>query len=626
MREYLFELRKKANKTQAEINKIFIEKHNCKIPYSYIETGSMWKDLSGKRAEMLAEALETTPDYILECEKRYGGFIGMRHVSYVDNAHRIRNGRCTDYEAPLTKEEQDLAVKYYSYAERIIAICRSRYYKYQLKMLITYEDYYDIGILAYLRSIKKLSIKRIEDAEFMATLDNPDYYYRHWFSKAIKTSYSKYIKSETTLRRKNFYDALILDSTIQGKDDSETEQYNLVPSKDLSVYRIAESTWSLDMLYKYLTETQILACKLLISEWTIPEIIQGDFATKTDIGVIRFYLMQFKQYGKVLWIREKFKSDASNVRYSMSHNRWEVKIVYKSKNYYLGEYADLNTALDLHTLLHFHLQKGDFLQWYESHLKPCKNSPYAFTYPLPDAPESIDESCITPKHPNSGKFIHATRENPKGITFYKERNTYAVHFGKYGFGTYKTFDEAFEIRQLAEAHYCSGDFDLWYVDFTEKREKKRLSYASLDKRCYKGKILYAVVRRYNYKTTRLGLYPYDEALQIKALADSHIDAGDIDKWAADFYADYLNKSKVKKYDSMRKTSKAAKSDLSYTAVYVICKYICAKYILLCYDTCGSEHLVCETTDVEEAYKTMDLANEHIEAGDFNAWFADYKNI
>lgn len=41
---------------------------------------------------------------------------------------------------------------------------------------------------------------------------------------------------------------------------------------------------------------------------------------------------------------------------------------------------------------------------------------------------------------------------------------------------------------------------------------------------------------------------------------------------------------------------------------------------------GSEHTIGETTDVEEAYKTMDLANEHIEAGDFDVWLADYKNI
>lgn len=44
------------------------------------------------------------------------------------------------------------------------------------------------------------------------------------------------------------------------------------------------------------------------------------------------------------------------------------------------------------------------------------------------------------------------------------------------------------------------------------------------------------------------------------------------------------------------------------------------------DTKGSEHIIGETANVEEAYKTMDLANEHIEAGDFDVWFADYKNI
>lgn len=631
MREYLFELRKKANKTQMEINKIFSEKYNCKVPYSLIETGTYWKELSGRRAEMLADALEVSSDYILDCEKKYGGFVGIHHLSNIDNPHRIRNARRNDYDEPLSKEEQQLAIEYYPYAEKIINICRNKYYKPHTKSFMTYEDFYDIGILAYLRSIKKLSVKHVENADFMSNIEEPDYYYRHWFSDAIKKSYISYIRAEKTLRRKNFYNSMMLDSTKQDKEGNEIEQYNFVPSKDLPISLVAESSWSLDRLYKYLTNEQIFACKLLIAEWTIPEVIKGGYATKRDIGVIRLYLTQLKKYGKILWVLEKFRSDAPNVHYDLRHNRWVVNIAYKAKNYYLGEYSDLNTALDLHTLLHFHMQKGDFLQWFESHLKPHTNGSMAFTYPLSyesevDALDIIDTPHIISKRRGGTEFVHATRESPKGITFQKKRNTYAVYLGSYGFGTYKTFDEAFEIRQLAEAHYHAGDFDLWYADFTAKRKKKHLPYTRLDKRCRNGKVSYTVARGYQYKTITLGTYSYEEALRVKSLADSHIDAGDFDEWSKKFYDDYLAESKVKKYSAMSKSSKKTKPFFPYAAVYVICKYVSPNYILLCYDTKGSEHTIGEMADVEEAYKTMDLANEHIEAGDFDVWLADYKNI
>ena len=128
-----------------------------------------------------------------------------------------------------------------------------------------------------------------------------------------------------------------------------------------------------------------------------------------------------------------------------------------------------------------------------------------------------------------------------------------------------------------------------------------------------------MVRGFKQKYTYLGVYSNkDEADAVRLLADSHIDTGDFDEWSEKFRSD--RKANIK-----QKSSRCI-PELAFTASYALCKYICGIYNLLCYDTSGSEHQIGETADVEEAYKTMDLANEHIEAGDFDVWLADYKNI
>lgn len=629
MREYLFELRKKANKSQAEIDKIFIEKYNLKIGYSSIELGVNWKDLSGDRAIILAGVLETTPEYIISCDKKYGGYVGKHHMLCIDNPHNVRNGRNFKYDAPLSKEEQSLAIEYYPYAQKIIGKLRNQEYYCFLGNVMTYEDFYDVGIIAFLRCIKKLSIKRIEDDSFMSDLEEPDFFYRHCFAKAIKAAYYKYIRAELTLRRKDYHSADILDATIQNKDGDGSEKYNFVPSKDTPIPIISESSWTLDVLYRYLNGQQIIACKLLISGWTPPEIVKGKYATKRDIGIIRFYLLQFKQYGKIIWRTEIFKSDAPNVHYDFTTNKWVVGVMYKAKKYCLGEYPDLNIALDLHNLLHLHLNKGDFLQWYEDHMRPNVYTTKAFTYPLPDNPETENIEIIEPikKFRGGTKIVHATKDNPKGITYSKSRKTYTACLGEaFHLGCYKTFDEALNARNTAEVHYFAGDIDQWYSEFKSKKAKEKIKYTRLDKRNRNGKTFYAVTRNYQRKHTHLGQYSYEDALLVKSLADKHIDDGDFDEWAKVFYEDYKNKLKVKQAANLQKVRDKIKYTSSYIAVYVICKYTPENYILLCFDANGAEHTIGKTVDVEEAYKTMDLANEHIEAGDFDVWLADYKNI
>lgn len=626
MREYLFELRKKVNKSQAEIDKILAEKYNLKIGYSAVELGVNWKTLSGERAKILADVLETTPDYIMQCDEKYGGYVGKHFREGHFNEHKVRGNRRIEYDAPLTKDEKLFAEQYIPYAEKIIDILRCNEYRWFLGNRMSYEDFYDIGMIAFLRAVKELSVKKIEQADFMNTLDNPDFFYRHKFSRAIKGAYYKYIRAELTLQRRDFHSAMALDSTISNKDGAESEQYAWVPSKDTPIPILAESSWNLDALYKYLNDRQIIACKLLIADWTVPEIVKGGYATKRDIGVIRFYLRQFKDFGKVFWETEDYKSDATNVHYNFITNKWVVKAMFELKSYSLGAYSDINVALDLHSILHTHLQKGDFLQWYEHHMRPNAYTSIAFTYPLPDEPEieDIEISKELPKRRGGVEIVHATKDNYKGVS--KNRNLYEAFLGRYKLGSYKTFEEALAIRQLAEVHYHSGDLDAWYAEFKMQKAKEKITYTRLDKHDKNGKISYAVIRTYQKKNTNLGRFSYEEAMQVKAMADNHIDAGDFEEWSQKFHADYMDRVNAERRSNLQKMRKTSKFASSYAAVYVICKYVSSKYILLCYDTCGSEHLVCETTDVEEAYKTMDLANEHIEAGDFNAWFADYKNI
>lgn len=629
MREYLFELRKKTGKSQADIDKFFSERYGINLRYSAIEIGTAWRDLSDKnRAQMLAEALETTPDYILEKEATEGGYEGRNFRAGYSNPHMVRNGRRSDYDEPLTAEEKALAEQYISYADKIIDILRFNEYRHCLNTLMTYEDFYDLGMIGFLRSIKSLSAKKKEDPAFMESIEEPDYFYRHHFSRAIKGAYYKYIRSELTLLRKDYHSAISADETIEGKGKAETERYNFIPSNDLPIHIQAESSWFLHILYSHLSEAQIFACQLLISGWSSPDIIKGGYATARDMGMIRFYLNQFKAHGKILWDADNYTDVAPNISYAFTDNKWNVKISYKSKMYHLGSYKNLNDALDVQAALHFHLEKGDFLQWYEAHLMPNVYKGKAFTYPLPcdaDIDFSIQSQQSEEKRKGGIGISAATKDNPVGVSYNKKRNCYETALGKYRLGQYKTFDEALKIRQLAEHHNQAGDLDAWYAEFKKNKAQSKIPYTRLDKHPKNGRVYYDVIRTYQKKNTRLGRYRTEqEALSVKALADSHIDKGDFDEWATVFYADYQAKCNTHKKDQ-----KVTHSTMSgYTADYALVHYISANilcYRVIYYDIRGSDHDICETSNIDEAQKIMDQANAHIEAGDFSVWLADIKN-
>ncbi len=551
MREYLFELRKKINKTQSDIEKI-LKKYGVNLRYSSIECGRMWKDFSGERAAILAEALETTPEYLLECENKFGGYVGERYNVPAGKGNNIRSERNSDYDEPLTAEENAFAQKYISFAEKKISYFRSKTFKSALGNLMCYEDFYDLGMLAFLRSIKIIFAKIKRDPDLIKEYECPDTFYKHHFSHAIKAAYHNYIKRELTIKRKDYHHAIELDAAI---DDDETEIYNFIPSTSLPVPLQVESSCALEALYTYLSYEQIYACKLMIDGWTQKEIINSGYASKIDIGKIKFYLMQIRNFGKVLWTAERYKSGTLNVNYNFTVNRWYVKLKYKSKFYCLGEYFDLNVALDLKKLAYFHIDAGDFEKWHTDHIQKNEYNIPSFTYPLPyDLNVDIDSLPIPSENSRNKDIPHATKENPIGIKFKSKANTFTPTINNYCLGTYDSLEKALEIRQIAEKYAKSGDFDIWYEKFKETREKEKKVYTRLDKHPQNGKIRYAVVRTYKRKTFKLGQYSYDDALQVKTLADSHIDAGDFDKWAKEYYERYKAEGKARR-SAVRKNIK-----------------------------------------------------------------------
>ncbi len=653
MREYLFELRKKINKTQKDITKLLLEKYNINLSYSTIERGVQWSNITERRAQVLADVLESTPEYILECDAKYGGYEGKNFRSGRNNPFQVMHGRRTEYDEPLTDEEKELAEKYAPYAEKMINIFRFKEYRGVLESgLMSYEDFYDIGMVAFLRSVKEITVKRSEKSWLFEALVEPDYFYRFSFSRAIKHSYYKYVRAELAGIRKDYHNAYSMDETFNTNDGDGSERYNFVPSKDLPIPIMAESTWSLSNLYSHLTDKQISACKLLINGWTSKEIIDRGYASKRDIGTIRFYLNQVRSYGKILWDADEYKNVEENINYNFCSNKWEIKLSYKGKHYQLGAYTDINIALDVRNLACYHINKDDFLPWFSAHLMSnirFGQEQAEFIYPLENY-EEIDLDTIgniQERVKCKSTIRAASKEKPIGIRKCG-KDSYSVMFQKYNLGVYRGFDKALEMRKLAEFHMSTGDMAEWYAKVKLEKEKEKITYTRIEPKKLARGISYAVVRGYKQIYTYLGLYSKDKAEAVKLLADSHIDAGDYDNWAKTFYSDYkkrlsLINGNIEKMDdndfyswlagykvNSSNTVEACDQNNSvsnFIALYALSKYIANTarcYKILCYDTFGAEHLVYETSDVEEAYKTMDLANAHIEAGDFDVWIADYK--
>ena len=662
MRTYLYELRKKVNMSQVEVQEYVLSKYRKHIDYSAIERGILWKDLSiNNRATILAEVLNTTAEFILEEESKGNFYNGRNFRTGHSNEFAVK-GRRKEYNEPLTDEEKALAIEYLPYAEKIISILSCNEYEWARRKIMTYADFYDLGIIAYLRCIKAISRKKRTQSEFMDNLENPDYFYRYMFSKAIKASYYHYARSELGAQRKDYHNAFSADATIT--DESDTELYNFIPEKGLTLIDKAVSSLMLDNLYSKLSAPQIKACKLLIAGWTMVEVKNAGIATEYDLGAIRFYLEQIKKYGKILWDIEEMSGVAPNLTYSVKINKWQVKCTNNYKFYSLGQY---NAYTEI-----------------------------AFTYPLPEDEDpselfAISNSETDCKHTGGAKLQEATKENPCGIKFNKKRNAYEPSIGSKRLGVYKNFEDAFAIRKEAEKHKKDGDFEKWYLSFKAKKDLEKIAYTRIDrinadtfsvartfnrrtvylgnyhnekeafsiknladshidkgdfeewylefKKSKKPKPLYARLEktkkagRYSVvrntkrgdKTfvLRLGAYEEDIALKVKMLADKHIDHGDFDAWYPEFYAAY----KANKYEQFLSGIPAPKENNQQEAAYALVAFNAND--LLCYklqyfDNLSASHDICQTANAEEAYRIMDEANAHIEAGDFGVWLAEYK--
>ena len=137
--------------------------------YINIELGRLWKSLAGDRAVMLADALDTTPEYILKSEAEQGGYNRYISTSNYDNPHKVKKGRRTEYDEPFTYEEKSLIEEYLPYVDKVIERLKYGRYKSCLDTLMTSADFYDVGILAFLRTVKSLTVQKREDPGYFNT-------------------------------------------------------------------------------------------------------------------------------------------------------------------------------------------------------------------------------------------------------------------------------------------------------------------------------------------------------------------------------------------------------------------------------------------------------------------------
>ena len=102
-----------------------------------------------------------------------------------------------------------------------------------------------------------------------------------------------------------------------------------------------------------------------------------------------------------------------------------------------------------------------------------------------------------------------------------------------------------------------------------------------------------------------------EAEKIQAIANEHINAGDFEEWRTQYRASRVPKTK-------QRTVQWSYAMVDFTASDDDC------YRVVCYDECDSACVILSTQDVDRAYDVMNLANEHIEQGDYDVWFDEYK--
>lgn len=612
MRLYLEEMRSKIGLTAAEMNSRLYDISGIKIKCRSIETGHYWAEITPERAQILAEAYQTTAENILALESAEGKWEGRNYFGVSTQTYDT-----SVYDEALSSEEKDTAERLYDWLQRVITHMKfDRYASYTSDGIIAFADIEELGYIGFLRGIKALTKAKATDAEYISTLDEKamSYYEKWYLRRKIYSTVQGEINKLTAQKRKSYTYAKRLDGGISGGADEndDSDLYELIPDRSLPVERYAESSWMLSMLYRHLNKHQIDICALLINGYDKGYLIRTKAASPTDIGVITFYLQQIIRYGKIRWEESDYVSGSANVRYDFRHNLWVVHMMYNGKHYSLGLYDDLNTALDVQVVANVLRASEEFVSWYERHmLYNVLTGDNAFTYPLPGDDEEYGELC--------GRDVRrifkkqSSDDASYGVRFDKKCQRYVVTYGHDKLGRTKTLAEGLALRKLAEEKDRLGEYTEWLTAHRFKKHNPNRPNTTIrhDKR-RKG----YEVSRYCPEVQRnvyVGRYDtLEEAEKIRDEINTHLETGSFDEWHTEYKA---KQGIVPKRDD----------GLVMTKVYQNRRRTPIKFEVTRWNN-EKRHcdLVCSCDTQAEAERMSELANAHILVGDFEPWCADLK--
>lgn len=541
MRIYLEELRSEKGLTTAEINKRLYALTGIRYKCRSIESGYCWPEITLEKAKILADAYQTTTDTIISLDQAEGKFEGRKYRCESTQLSESATNACY-----LTEEEKALAEKLNEWTLKVIRYMQFERFEYYIRSgIISFEDIEELGYAGLLQGIKDLSKHKKADQAFFSTFDAlSTEKYDKWFLRLqIYSRVNAEISKMKAEKRRSYTYAKRLDGGISDGLDPEddTNLYETIAQKEISVERQVESSYLLDMLFSHLNEHQVYICNLLMNGYEKHALIRTKIATARDIGVITFYLNQLIRFGRIKWDTSDYVSGSENVSFDFTHNRWLVTMQYKKKHYALASYADLNMALDLQVEANALRESDEFEPWYNRHmLYNEKIGRIAFTYPIPADEDEYSELC--------NKI--ANQKKTRGVRYIKRDKTYQAKFRSYYLGRTKTLEEGIALRESAEEAWNSGNFEEWYGDLRQKRILEANTNSKfIGREKQKIQWSYAIV---------------------------------------DFFALENN---------------------------------C--YRVICYDAMDSAHLILATQDIDIAYEVMDLANSHIEAGDYDVWLEKF---
>ena len=607
MRLYLEELRSKIGLNSVEMDKRLYGLTGTKLKCRTIETGHYWSEITPERAQILANAYQTTPEKILALELAEGKWEGRNYFGVSTQKYDA-----SIYDKALTIEEKEIAERLFEWLQRVISHMKyDRYSSYVRENIVSLEDIEESAYIGFLRGIKALTKTKETDVDYISTLD--DYAiecYEKWYlRRKIYTAVRAEIDKANSQKRRGYTYAKRLEGGLsEGADiDDDSDLYEFIPDRSLSVERRAESSCMLSMLYKHLTVKQIEICSLLIEGYSKKYLICTKAASPSDIGIITFYLQQIIRYGKVRWEESGYVSGSANVRYNFPDNMWVVTMSYEGRRYSLGLYEDLNIALDVQVVANALRASGEFVSWYERHLLYNHlTGTNTFTYPLPGDEEEYSELCNRDVRRIFKKS--ASVDATYGVRFLKKHNSYEVCYGADKIGRTKTFEEGLALRKTAEEMDRLGEYDKWLAELRFKKHNPKRPNATIrpDKR--RGGY---TVSRYipeNKKEVYIGLFKtLEEAEKIRDEINDAVQNGKFAEW----HTSYKEKRGIiEPRDDGLILTRIIQTTRDKKTRYEVVRSIKGR----CHPL-----LVFATESKQEAEKMSELANAHILVGDFETW-------